>query len=95
MLIVTSSEKRKCVCCKALSVNEYLSYEYCGIQLKIPICTECQKTATFLLIRQLKPLCNAISKAVMMSNMLGHDEKSLMELRQKVKEYEEGIKNDA
>lgn len=82
MLIVTSSEKKKCVCCKAVSVNEYLSYEYCGIELRIPLCTECQKTATFLLIRQLKPLCNAISKAVTMSHLLGEDEAKLREFRQ-------------
>lgn len=88
MLIATSSEKKKCVCCKAISVNEYLSYEHCGIQLRIPLCTECQKTATFLLIRQLKPLCNSISKAVMMSQMLGEDEVKLRELRQKMQELE-------
>lgn len=86
MLIVKSTTKRKCMCCKKLSVNEYLSFEYCGICLKIPLCTECQKTATFLLIRQLKPLCNAISKTVEMSNMLGKDEAELMKLRQQLKQ---------
>jgi len=90
MLIVKSTTKRKCMCCKKLSVNEYLSFEYCGICLKIPLCTECQKTATFLLIRQLKPLCNAISKAVEMSNMLGKDEMQLKELRQRLDEL--GVK---
>jgi hypothetical protein len=88
MLIVTSPEKKKCVCCKTASVNEYLMYEYCGIELRIPLCTECQKTATFLLIRQLKPLCNSISKAVTMSYLLGEDEAKLRELRQKIQEIE-------
>ena len=84
MLIETLNEKRKCVCCKKISVNEYFAYEHCGILLKIPMCTECQKTATFLLVRQLKPLCNAISKAVMMSNLLGEDEYKLQEKRESI-----------
>lgn len=88
MLIVTSSEKKKCVCCKTVSVNEYLSYEHCGIEVRIPLCNECQKTATFLLIRQLKPLCNSISKAVTMSHMLGNDERKLAEIRQKIQQFE-------
>ena len=90
MVIVKSTTKRKCMCCKRISVYEYLSFEYCGICLKIPLCTECQKTATYLLIRQLKPLCSSISKAVEMSNMLGDEVNKLRELRQKLKEYEEG-----
>ena len=88
MLIVTSSEKKKCVCCKTVTVNEYLSYEHCGIELRIPLCTECQKTATFLLNRQLKPLCNSISKAVTMSQMLGESENKLRELRQEILQLE-------
>ena len=88
MLIETLSKSRKCVCCKRISVNEYFVYEHCGIVLNIPLCTDCQKTATFLLVRQLKPLCNSISKAVMMSHLLGEDETELRELRQKIQQLE-------
>ena len=88
MLIETLSAKRKCVCCKAISVNEYFVYEHCGIILNIPLCPDCQKTASFLLVRQLKPLCNSISKAVMMSHMLGEDGMELRDLRQKIQELE-------
>ncbi len=75
MIFITSSQKRKCVCCHSRKTNEYYSFDYCNIHIEIPLCEKCQNTATYNLPMQLKPLCTAMSRAITMSHIVGYDER--------------------
>ncbi len=86
----TSSEKQLCACCKSRKTNEFYSFSYCGVCIHIPLCEECQKTATFNLCMQLKPMCVAISRAVTMSHIVGYDEKQLNQLQREMRKLKEG-----
>ncbi len=83
MNFVTSSQKRKCACCQSRKTNENYSFDYCNIHIQIPLCEKCQKTATYCLHMQLKPLCTAISRAITMSHIVGYDERKISEMQQK------------
>lgn len=83
MLFITSSQKRKCACCQSRKTNESFSFDYCNIHIEIPLCEKCQKTATYNLTMQLKPLCTAISRAITMSHIVGYDERKIRELQLK------------
>lgn len=90
MLVVTKSEKRKCTCCQSRKTAENFAYDYCGIFIEIPLCNECQKTATYNLSMQLKPLCTAISRAVIMSHIVGDDEQRIQKYQMKERKWKEG-----
>ena len=91
MLCVMTREKRKSACCHSRKTNESLVFDYCDIHIEIPLCEECQKTATFCLGMQLKPLCMAISRAVTMSHIVGYDERKIREFQQKERESKGGV----
>ena len=90
MLFVTSSKKRKCACCQSRKTNENYGLDYCNIHIQIPLCEKCQKSATFNLWMQLKPLCTAISRAVTMSCVVGSDERIIRELQREIRALKGG-----
>ena len=90
MLFIMSSQKRKCACCQSRKTNESYSFDYCNIHIEIPLCEECQKTATYNLQMQLKPLCTAISRAITMSHIVGEDERRIREYQRKERELKRG-----
>lgn len=90
MNFVTKSQKRKCACCQSRKTSENFAFYYCGIYIEIPLCKECQKTATFNLHMQLKPLLTAINRAVTMSHICGYDERKIIEFQRKDRERKGG-----
>lgn len=90
MKFATSSEKRKCACCQSRKTNENYSFDYCNIHIQIPLCEKCKETATFNLWMQLKPLCTAINRAVVMSNIVGSDERQINQMQRKMKKMKVG-----
>lgn len=85
MLFTTSSEKRKCACCHSRKTSENFTFDYCDIHIQIPLCEECQKTATFNLHMQLKPLLTAISRAITMSHIVGYDEHKISQMQREMR----------
>lgn len=90
MVFLTSSEKRKCACCHSRKTSENYIFNYCDIHIQIPLCEHCQKTATYNLHMQLKPLCTAISRAITMSHIVGYDERKISEMQIKERELKGG-----
>ena len=90
MLFITSSQKRKCACCHSRKTNEMFSFDYCNIHIEIPLCEKCQKTATYNLPMQLKPLYTAMSRAITMSHIVGYDERKIREMQLKERALKEG-----
>lgn len=90
MLFITSSQKRKCACCHSRKTNDNFSFDYCDIHLQIPLCEKCQKTATYNLHMQLKPLCTAMSRAITMSHIVGYDERRIREFQLRERELKGG-----
>ena len=90
MNFITSSKKSKCACCQSRKTNEYYDFDYCNIHIQIPLCEKCQKSATFNLWMQLKPLCTAISRAVTMSHFVGSDERRIRELQKEIRSLKGG-----
>lgn len=83
MTFEINDKKRKCACCQSRITNENLVYDYCSIYIEIPLCDKCQKTATYNLHMQLKPLCTAMSRAITMSHIVGSDERIIREYQRK------------
>lgn len=92
MLFTTSSKKRKCACCHSRKTNENYTFDYCDVHIQIPLCEECQKTATYNLHMQLKPLLTAISRAITMSHIVGSDEWIIRDYQRKERELKVGAK---
>lgn len=92
MNFITQDKRKKCACCQSRKTNEICVFEYCNIQVQIPLCEKCQKPATFNLWMQLKPLCTAISRAVTMSHIVGSDERKITELQREIRALKGGMK---
>lgn len=90
MNFVTTSEKRKCACCQSRKTNENYTFDYCNIHIQIPLCEKCQKTATYNLGMQLKPLCTAINRAITMSHIVGYDERKIRDMQRKERDLKGG-----
>ena len=85
-MLYAITSKKKCACCHSRKTSKSLVFDYCDIHIEIPLCEKCQKTATYNLTMQLKPLCTAISRAVTMSHIVGYDEWKIREYQQKERE---------
>ena len=94
-MLYAITSKKKCACCHSRKTSKSLVFDYCDIHIEIPLCEECQKTATFNLAMQLKPLCTAISRAVTMSHIVGYDERKIAEYQRKERALKEGAENES
>lgn len=82
MTILTSSEKRKCVLCGRVT-SRYLFYVRSGIDIRIPVCEEHEKDATFNLEGGLKHITDTIRHTVVLSSICGYDEKKISEYQRR------------
>jgi len=82
MTILTSSKKSKCVLCGKVT-TEYLTFERSNIEIRIPLCEEHQKTATFNLCGGLKHAIDTIRHMVVLSSICGYDERKISEAQRK------------
>lgn len=80
MVLVTASEKSKCVLCGRVT-REFLQFKRSGIEIRISLCEEHQKTATFNLFGGLKHTTDTIRHMVVLSSICGYDEREISKMQ--------------
>ena len=82
MSIILTSEKKKCVLCgRVTTVN--LLFLRSGIEIRIPVCKNHEKDASFNLAGGLKHITDTIRHTVVLSSICGYDEKKISEYQRK------------